>query len=140
MLIADIMTPTIVTARPGDSVRRALQLLEDQEIRHLPVIDEERRLIGLVSDRDLREYRLPVMREIEAPEQADALLDVPISEVMSSDVVSVDSAEDVVAAIDVMLEYRVGAVPVLDRTTGELVGIVSYVDMLRLARDVLSAG
>jgi acetoin utilization protein AcuB len=140
MLIADIMTPTIVTARPEDSVRRALQLLEDQEIRHLPVIDEERRLIGLVSDRDLREYRLPVMREIEAPEQADALLDVPISEVMSSDVVSVDSAEDVVAAIDVMLEYRVGAVPVLDRTTGELVGIVSYVDMLRLARDVLSAG
>ncbi|MBK8265811.1 MAG: CBS domain-containing protein [Nannocystis sp.] len=140
MLISDIMTPTIVTARPEDSVRRALQLLEDQEIRHLPVIDEERRLIGLVSDRDLREYRLPVMREIEAPEQADALLDVPISEVMSSDVVSVDSAEDVVAAIDVMLEYRVGAVPVLDRTTGELVGIVSYVDMLRLARDVLSAG
>jgi len=139
MLISDIMTPTIVTARPEDSVRRALQLLEDQEIRHLPVIDEARRLIGLVSDRDLREYRLPVMRELEDPAQADALLDVAISEVMSSEVVSVDSAEDVVAAIDVMLEYRVGAVPVLDRATGELVGIVSYVDLLRLARDVLSA-
>ena len=140
MLIADIMTPTIVTARPEDTVRRALLLLEDQDIRHLPVIDDERRLVGLVSDRDLREYRLPVMEEIEHPEQADDLLDTPLSEIMNSEVVSVDSSEDVVAAIDLMIEYRIGAAPVLDRTTGELVGILSYVDVLRLARDVLAGG
>ncbi|HRI08722.1 MAG TPA: CBS domain-containing protein [Nannocystaceae bacterium] len=138
MLIADIMTPTIVTARPEDTVRRALLLLEDQDIRHLPVIDDERNLVGLVSDRDLREYRLPVMEELEHPDQADDLLDTPLSEVMNSEVVSVDSGEDVVAAIDLMIEYRVGALPVLDGR--ELVGIVSYVDLLRLARDVLAAG
>jgi len=91
-----------------------------------------------VSDRDLREYRLPVMEELEHPDQADDLLDTPLSEVMNSEVVSVDSGEDVVAAIDLMIEYRVGALPVLDGR--ELVGIVSYVDLLRLARDVLAAG
>ena len=141
MLISDIMTPStaIVTARDTDTVRKALLLLEDQEIRHLPVIDDERRLVGLVSDRDLREYRLPVIEEIENPDQADDLLDTPLSEVMSSDVISVDASEGVAAAIDLIIEYRVGALPVLDQTTEELVGIVSYIDLLRLTRDLLGA-
>ena len=45
--------------------------------------------------------------------------------------------EDATAACDLMIEYRIGAVPVLDRTTGELVGIISYIDLLRLTRDLL---
>jgi acetoin utilization protein AcuB len=137
MQIRDIMTTTIVTANATDSVRQALTLLEDQDIRHLPVIDDGRQLVGLVSDRDLREYRLPVMEEIENPDQAEDLLETALSEVMSSDVISVDAEEDASAACDLMIEYRIGAVPVLDRTTGELVGIISYIDLLRLTRDLL---
>ncbi len=139
MQIADIMTPSLVTAKATDTVRRALSLLEDQDIRHLPVIDDERRLLGLVSDRDLREYRLPVIEELDHPEQADGLMDTALSSVMSTDVVSVDSGEDVIAACDLMIEFRIGALPVLDRTTAELVGIVSYIDLLRVARELLAA-
>ncbi len=139
MQIADIMTPSPITAKATDSVRRALALLEDQDIRHLPVIDDDRRLVGVVSDRDLREYRLPVLEELDNPEQAEDLLDTALSEVMSGDVISVDSGEDLVAACDLVIEYRIGAIPVLDRTSGELVGIVSYMDLLRVARDVLAA-
>jgi acetoin utilization protein AcuB len=138
MQIADIMTPSPTTAKASDSVRRALALLEDQDIRHLPVIDDDRQLVGLVSDRDLREYRLPVLEELDNPDQADDLMDTPLSEVMSGDIISIDSGEDLVAACDLIVEYRIGAIPVLDRTTGELVGIVSYMDILRVARDVLA--
>jgi len=138
MQIADIMTPSPITAKASDSVRQALALLEDQDIRHLPVIDDERRLVGLVSDRDLREYRLPVLEELDNPDQADDLMSTSLSEVMSGDVVSIDSGEDLVAACDLIIEYRIGAIPVLDRATGELVGIVSYMDILRVARDVLA--
>ncbi|MCA9658270.1 MAG: CBS domain-containing protein [Myxococcales bacterium] len=137
MQIRDIMTTSIVTANATDSVRQALTLLEDQDIRHLPVIDDDRQLVGLVSDRDLREYRLPVMEELDNPDQAEDLLETALSEVMSSDVISVDAEEDATAACDLMIEYRIGAVPVLDRTTGELVGIISYIDLLRLTRDLL---
>lgn len=137
MQIRDIMTTTIVTANATDTVSQALTLLEDQDIRHLPVIDGDRQLVGLVSDRDLREYRLPVMEELDNPDQAEDLLDTALSEVMSSDVISVDAEEDAVAACDLMIEYRIGAVPVLDRTNGELVGIISYIDLLRLTRDLL---
>ncbi|MEZ4379860.1 MAG: CBS domain-containing protein [Nannocystaceae bacterium] len=137
MQIRDIMTTTIVTANATDSVRQALALLEDQDIRHLPVIDGDRQLVGLVSDRDLREYRLPVMEELDHPDQAEDLLETALAEVMASDVISVDAEEDAAAACDLMIEYRIGAVPVLDRSSGELVGIVSYIDLLRLTRDLL---
>jgi acetoin utilization protein AcuB len=65
------------------------------------------------------------------------LLATPISEVMAADVVSVDSSESVESVIDAMLEYKVGAVPVVDRHSSELVGIVSYIDVLRYARELM---
>lgn len=130
------MTTTLVTIKPTDTVREALARMEDQEIRHLPVV-EGKRLAGMVSDRDLREYRLPVMEEIENPEYADDLLDTPVAEMMNTDVVTLEPGESVKAAIDLMLEYGVGALPVVDRHKEELVGILSYVDVLRYLRATL---
>jgi acetoin utilization protein AcuB len=80
-----------------------------------------------------------VIEELDHPDQAESLLDTALSEVMSGDIISIDSGEDLVAACDLILEYRIGAIPVLDRTTSELVGIVSYMDLLRVARDVFAA-
>lgn len=138
MLIADIMISSVITARPQETVRRALAMLEDLDIRHLPVVDDEGRLVGMVSDRDLREFWGSGDESDEG--SADDPLETAIAEVMSADVVTVDSQEDVGAAIDSIIEYRIGALPVLDQTTGELVGIISYVDLLRLARDLLREG
>ena len=130
------MTTAVVTIKPSDTVREALARMEDQEIRHLPVV-EGKRLVGVVSDRDLREYRLPVDEEIENPEYADDLLDTKVAEMMNTDVVTLEPGENVKTAIDVMLEYGVGALPVVDRHKEELVGILSYVDVLRFVRPML---
>lgn len=130
------MTDALVTIKPVDTVRSALLRMEDQEIRHLPVV-EGKQLIGMVSDRDLREYRLPVMEEIDNPEYADDLLETPVSEVMNANLVTLDPSESIKAAIDLMLEYGVGALPVVERHSEELVGIVSYVDVLKALRGTL---
>lgn len=130
------MTDALVTIKPVDSVRTALLRMEDQEIRHLPVV-EGKQLIGMVSDRDLREYRLPVMEELDNPEYADDLLETPVSEVMNANLVTLDPGESLKTAIDLMLEYGVGALPVVDRRGDELVGIVSYVDLLKHVRSLL---
>lgn len=130
------MTTALVTIKPTDTVREALARMEDQEIRHLPVVDGKR-LTGMVSDRDLREYRLPVMEEIQNPEYADDLLDTPVADVMNTDLVTLDPAESVKTAIDLMLEYGVGALPVVDKDQDELVGILSYVDVLKQIRGLL---
>ncbi len=136
MEIQELMTTALVTIKPTDTVREALARMEDQEVRHLPVV-EGRRLAGMVSDRDLREYRLPVMEEIENPEYADDLLDTPVAEVMSTDLVTLDPGEGLRAAVDLMLEYGVGALPVVDRHKDELVGILSYVDVLKHVRTLI---
>ncbi len=133
MDVRDIMTRLIVTARMDDTVGIALRKLETEDIRHLPIVDEER-LIGMISDRDLREYRLPLIQRFEDPDFARGLLDTPLSSVMEDRVVSVDVGATVDETIDVMLEHGVGAVPVVERHGDDLVGIVSYVDVLRAIR------
>lgn len=133
MLISEIMTAEVITAKPSDSVGNALSLLEDLDIRHLPIV-EDSRLVGLVTDRDLREYRLPIMQELEHPDEADALLATPISEVMNKTIISVYANEKVKVAIDLMLEYKIGAIPVINRNQEHLVGIISYIDILRAVR------
>jgi acetoin utilization protein AcuB len=130
-----LMTTTLVTATPNDTVRKALRLLEDSEIRHLPIV-EGKKLVGLVSDRDLREYRLPLVEEIEDPDYADDLLDTRLSEVMSGDVLCLDAGESLRTGVDLMIEYGIGAIPVV-RDNDELVGILSYVDVLKAVRDTL---
>lgn len=144
MSIEAIMSRTVLTVEPTTSVREAIRLIEDCEVRHLPVVDGAGGpLLGIVSDRDLREFRIPLMVEIERfadadRDRTDELLNTPISEVMAADVVSVDSNESIESVIDAMIEYKVGAVPVIDRHTQELVGIVSYVDVLRYARELVA--
>ena len=135
------MTSDVLTVGPQTTVREAIRLIEDSDIRHLPVV-EGRKLVGIISDRDLREYRIPIMLEVERFDEEDRdrvgdILDTSVSEVMASDVISVDSSESVASLLDAMIEYKVGAVPVVDRRRGELVGIVSYIDVLRYARELI---
>lgn len=136
MNVKDIMTTSLVTASVTDTVGQALRLLEDQEIRHLPIVDGKR-LIGMVSDRDLREYRLPLLEELEDPEQADDMMETSLSEVMKGAVLALESHESVAEAIDILLKYKVGACPVVETGSDDLVGIVSYVDILRVLRSLV---
>lgn len=141
MSLDAVMTTDLITAPPTATVREALRLLEDSDIRHLPVVNDGH-LIGIVSDRDLREYRVPLLLEIDhfdeaGRDRANDLLDTRVADVMAADVVSVDNTESITSVLDAMIEYKVGAVPVIDPESEDLVGIVSYIDVLRYARSVL---
>lgn len=128
MSVQTIMTRTVVSASPDAPVRDAIQLIDDSDIRHLPIV-EDGRLIGIVSDRDLRAFER---------ERSDELLATPLREIMSKEPVCLESSESIATAIDLMLEYKIGALPVVGET-GELVGIVSYIDVLRHARVLYAA-
>lgn len=133
MDVQHIMTKSVITAGPDQSVRDALQILEDADIRHLPIVSDGK-LVGVVSDRDLREYRAPLFEASTHPRATQRLLSTRLGDVMKPQVLSLDTGESLRAAVDVMIEYRVGALPVIDRETAELVGIVSYVDILEALR------
>jgi acetoin utilization protein AcuB len=126
MSVQSIMTKTVVSASPDATVREAIQLIDDNDIRHLPIV-EHGRLIGIVSDRDLRGC------ERERP---DEQLGTALRELMSHEPLCMEAGESIKTLIDVMLEYKIGALPVVGRD-GELIGIVSYIDVLQHARALL---
>lgn len=133
MIAEELMTKKPVTVPTTAKVRDALNLMQSQEIRHLPVLNETKELVGMLSDRDLRSARLP-------PEAASgtSVMDLRVSEVMSADPLSIEPDTEVGEIIDHLIENKVGAVPVVDPETGELVGIVSYIDVLRELRDLVT--
>jgi acetoin utilization protein AcuB len=132
----DLMTPNPVTVSPRATVAEVWDLMRELEIRHVPVV-EDGALVGMLSDRDLA--RLDVARLLTA-EGADALrreLATPVIEVMSSDVVFVELETELSDVVGLLIEHRVGAIPVVRPDTRDVVGIVSYVDVLRAVQDLL---
>lgn len=133
MIAEELMTQKPKTVSTSAKVRDALHLLQSLDIRHLPVVNEAKELVGMLSDRDLRSARLPPEAEGNG-----SVLDLRVSEVMSADPLSVAPDTDVGELIDHLVENKVGAVPVVDEESGELVGIVSYIDVLRTLRALVA--
>lgn len=136
MFVHEIMTASPLTASPAWTLERALSALASGDFRHLPVVDDSGDLVGILSERDLRAQVLPALAAYELPEDARALMRRRVADIMSGDVLSVHTQAEVSEVIELMLDQRVGALPVVEADTGELVGIVSYVDVLRAAQSL----
>ncbi len=126
----DLMTAKPMTVPETAKVRRAVEILQEMEIRHLPVVNATGELVGMLSDRDLRSLAIPWFAGREHTGEIRTALEARVSSLMSGDVISVQEETDVSEIVDLMLENKVGALPVTDGD-GALVGIISYVDVLR---------
>jgi acetoin utilization protein AcuB len=128
MIAAELMTDEPMTVRPDTTVAEAFEVLRDAGVRHLPVLTKTGDLVGMLSDRDLALLATPSPeddREGKAPRST-----LPVSRVMSATVASVDPRSDVAEVIEKLLDNQIGAVAVVASDT-RLVGIISYVDVLR---------
>ena len=126
----DLMTADPAAIRASDRVRDAVQILQALDIRHLPVVNSERELVGMLSDRDLRSLSLPLIVDRDWVGTIQTALDARVSTLMTSNALSVDMEADASEVIELMLEHKIGAVPVVD-SDNKLVGIISYIDVLR---------
>jgi acetoin utilization protein AcuB len=115
MFVQQVMTASVMTVTPETTASKAWELLQDGHFRHLPVV-RYGHLVGIVSDRDLR-----VARMLEE--------DPPVSRLGGSEVQTVEPGTPVEEASRLMLEYKIGALPVV--RDGVLVGIVTETDLLR---------
>jgi acetoin utilization protein AcuB len=118
----DVMTERPTTLSPRATVETAIRLLEALEIRHLPVVNEAGELVGMISDRDLR----GTLGEAGGGPPST----VRIVDIMNGDVIQANADDDVLEIAELMVDNKIGAVPIVDER-GVLVGIVSYVDILR---------
>lgn len=129
------MTPAPSVVRADAEVSAAAELMRARKIRHLPVVDGEGRLVGIVTDRDLRQIVFdPAIHERLGP-ATHALAQLPVREVMTWGVVSVRPDTDLRDAARLMHDRKIGAVPVVDH--GRVVGILSETDVLTALVEVL---
>jgi CBS domain-containing protein len=136
MVAEELMSESPIVVQVTDSIRSVMAKLMESDVRHLPVV-EEGRLVGMVSDRDLRRLLDPMFELASARGARSGDLERPISLLMSSDVISVQPESEVDEVIDLLIEHKIGALPVTEADSSKLLGIISYVDVLRAARDVL---
>jgi acetoin utilization protein AcuB len=136
MIARDVMTPNPLTVTPQASIAEAWDVMRELAVRHVPVV-EDGALVGMLSDRDLAQ--VDIARVLKA-EGADALreeLETPIVGVMSSHVISVEPETELDDVISLLLEHKIGALPVVEPGTREVLGIISYVDVLRALQDLV---
>jgi acetoin utilization protein AcuB len=136
MKAQDLMTQNPVTVPPGASVAEAFDLMSELDIRHVPVV-EAGELVGMLSDRDLARFDIARLLTGEGAEALRRELATPVVKVMSSDVIVVNPETELSEVVELLVEHKIGAVPVVKTDTREIVGIISYIDVLRGIQDLL---
>ncbi|MGZ3421097.1 MAG: CBS domain-containing protein [Polyangiales bacterium] len=128
MIAAELMTDEPTTVRADATVAEAFDVLRDAGVRHLPVLTAGGDLIGMLSDRDLALLATPSPQDEREGQRPRSML--PVSRVMSPTVSCVDPRSDVAEVIEKLLDNEIGAVAVV-ASGARLVGIISYIDVLR---------
>jgi acetoin utilization protein AcuB len=134
MLVEKRMKGNPITVGPQDSFRHAMNLIRQRGIRHLPVV-EGNRLVGIVTDRDLRQASPSPATSLEIHELHYLLEKVKVRDIMTSPVVTATPEMPIEAAARLMLTHRIGSLPVLRGTA--LVGIITETDILSAFVDVM---
>lgn len=118
MQVCERMSSPVVTVSGDTTHRKALELMQQKRLRRLPVVDRKGELVGIVAERDLL---------LAATRYPGAAVDV--GEVMATKLVTATPDMDLASAARLMLEHRVGGLPVVDH--GSLVGIITESDIFR---------
>jgi len=137
MLVRDFLTPGVITITPATTLPEAIRLARERGVRHLPVV-EEGKLVGIVSDRDLKQAMASPATGLEVHELKYLLDRLAVREIMTRAVITIEPTAPVEEAARLMVAERISALPVMDGD--RLIGIVTETDVLNLFLRAMGAG
>jgi acetoin utilization protein AcuB len=138
MLVKDRMTPNPVTITTDTSLKEALDLVRSKPFRHLPVLDENDRLVGIVTEKSLV-YASPTPTTTLSVFEVDYILArTKVGQVIQGSVITVAPDLPIEEAARVMIDQRIGCLPVVEDQ--KLVGIISDTDIFRVFAEGLGGG
>jgi acetoin utilization protein AcuB len=140
MFVSKSMTGKVVTTTPQTRILDAQKTMADKQIRHLPVVEEDDRLVGIITDRDIRStLPLSFIQQALPPEERERLAGLTVGEIMSRKLITVSPTDTIQDALLIVQQHKVGALPVVDEDH-RLRGIISVRDLLRSFINVLGIG
>ena len=131
MLIENWMTKDVVTGTPETSMMKASKIMKEKGISRLPVVDEHGVLVGIVSDRDIKDASPSKATTLDMHELYYLLSEIKLKDIMTKKVVTIRQNETVDRAAAMMLEHNVGGMPVVDEDA-KVVGIVTDSDIFKV--------
>jgi len=130
--ISEIMRREVVTLTAREKLDLTQDLMNLGRVRHLPVVDEDQRVVGIVSDRDLLAAALTNVLDFDPVSRRTFLRSIDVAEVMTKDVVSVTPNTSIGEVAHMMVDRKIGCVPVVD-ADGGLLGLVTETDLISAA-------
>ncbi|HHB90284.1 MAG TPA: CBS domain-containing protein [Anaerolineae bacterium] len=138
MFVQDVMTPNPITVTVDATLPDIANLMHEKNIRRVPVMDHHGKLVGIITDRDVRE-NMPSPATSLSKWEINTLLDqLKASEIMTSPVLVTGPDCPLEEAARMLIEKKIGALPVVK--DDELVGIITETDFFRAFVDMLSGG
>jgi len=128
MNVAKRMKRNPVVVDEGDSMKKAMDLLKEHEIRHLPVLKDGERLVGILSERDIKQASPSPATALEIREIYYLLDKVKVKQIMTRRPYTVSSTAPIEEAALILREKKIGCLPVVD--DGKLVGILTETDII----------
>jgi len=130
LLVSDVMTQKLITLSPSDTLKMAREIMKKARIRHLPVLSPQGGFIGLITQRDLLKASLSHFADVQAEVRDEIEASIPVSEIMSTDVLTIPPDMPISQAGELLLAHKFGCLPVLE--AGELRGILTEADFVKL--------
>ncbi len=137
MFVSDWMTAKVYTVTPDDSISRAVSIMKERNIRHLPVVSGDS-VVGIVSDRDIKEFSPSKATTLDVYELHYLLEKTTIREVVKKKPITTTDDTPIEEAALIMHGAGIGCLPVLD-SKEHLVGIITYKDIYKVLVDITGA-
>ncbi|WP_028584313.1 CBS domain-containing protein [Desulfogranum mediterraneum] len=140
MFVHYYMTPSPRTIGPDHTVAEAIEMLNTHKFRHIPVVDDQRVLLGMLTDRDLRSATpSTVARSKERANVEEAVANTPVSVVMTEDCLYLTPMSTLDRALLLLQSKNIGALPVLNEQQ-QVVGIFSAMDLMKAYTGLFGLG
>jgi len=137
MLVKERMTRNPITIRPDTPVTEAQAMMKREKIHHLPVVDKDEKLVGIVSEKDLLYASPSPASTLSVYEMSSLLAKLKVEKVMSKDVVTVTEDVPLEEAARIMADRGIGGLPILRGTA--VVGVITESDLFRVFIELFGA-
>ncbi len=131
MIIKDWMTKDVITVDPEASMMRAAKRMKEKNIRRLPVVDDRGKLVGILSDRDVKEASPSKATTLDVHELYYLLSEIKVKNIMTSNPLTIKDTDTVVKCAAIMHDKKVSGLPVLN-DSGDMVGIMTQNEVYRV--------
>jgi acetoin utilization protein AcuB len=138
LLVENWMNPDVITVDADDSMLDATKILKENNIRHLPVL-EKGKLVGIVTDRDLKRASPSDATALEAHELLYLVANIKVREIMTKNPITVPYNFTIEEAAQILLETKISGMPVVDKY-GDVIGTITQTDLFKVLISLTGVG